>query len=53
MQVGDGTTSVVLMAGELLKEVRGFIEDGVSPQVIIKGFRKATQLVLFPFFLSY
>lgn len=43
-QVGDGTTSVVLFAGELLKEVKGYIEDNVSPQVVIKGFRKACEL---------
>lgn len=45
-EVGDGTTSVVLLAGELLKECRGFVEDGVSPHVIIKGYRKALQLAL-------
>jgi hypothetical protein len=44
-EVGDGTTSVVLLAAQLLKEVRSFIEDGVSPHIIIKGFRKAAQLV--------
>ncbi|KAJ2342386.1 T-complex protein 1 subunit eta, partial [Coemansia sp. RSA 2618] len=33
-EVGDGTTSVVLLAGELLKEVREFVEEGVSSQVI-------------------
>ncbi|KAG9299632.1 hypothetical protein G9A89_020803 [Geosiphon pyriformis] len=45
-EVGDGTTSVVLLAGEFLKEVRGFIEEGVSPHVIIKGYRKAAQLAI-------
>lgn len=45
LQVGDGTTSVVLLAGELLKEVKGYIEDGVSPHVIIKGYRTAAKLV--------
>jgi hypothetical protein len=44
-EVGDGTTSVVLLAAQLLKEVRGYIEEGVSPHVIMKGFRKASQLV--------
>ena len=33
-EVGDGTTSVVLLAGELLKESRQFIEEGVSPHVV-------------------
>jgi len=40
-EVGDGTTSVVLLAGELLKQVRGFVEEGVAPNVIIKAFRRA------------
>ena len=46
-EVGDGTTSVVLLAAHLLKEVRGFVEEGVSPHIISKGFRKACQLVRF------
>ncbi|CAN0584354.1 unnamed protein product, partial [Ectocarpus sp. 12 AP-2014] len=32
-EVGDGTTSVVLLAGEILKHVKGFVEDGLHPQV--------------------
>jgi T-complex protein 1 subunit eta len=44
-EVGDGTTSVVLLAAQLLKEVRGYIEEGVSPHIIMKGFRQASQLV--------
>ena len=44
-EVGDGTTSVVLLAAQLLKEVRGYIEDGVSPHIIMKGFRQAAHLV--------
>lgn len=44
-EVGDGTTSVVVLAGEMLKETKSFIEDGVSPHIIIKGYRKAAQLV--------
>lgn len=44
-EVGDGTTSVVLLAGEFLRESKVFIEDGVSPHVIIKGYRRAAQLV--------
>lgn len=45
-EVGDGTTSVVVLAGEMLKEIKGFVEDGVSPQIIIKGYRKAAQLAV-------
>lgn len=44
-EVGDGTTSVVLLAAQLLKEVRNYIEEGVSPHIIMKGYRKACQLV--------
>ena len=44
-EVGDGTTSVVLLAAQLLKEVKGYIEEGVSPHIIMKGFRQAAQLV--------
>eukprot|EP00914_Ancora_sagittata_P006686 GHVO01013410.1.p1 GENE.GHVO01013410.1~~GHVO01013410.1.p1 ORF type:complete len:551 (-),score=83.25 GHVO01013410.1:71-1684(-) len=40
-EVGDGTTSVVLFAAALLKEARVLMEDGLQPQVIIKGFREA------------
>ena len=45
-QVGDGTTSVVLIAGEILKNCKSFIEDNVHPQIIARGLRKATQLAL-------
>ena len=37
-EVGDGTTSVMILSGELLKEAKQFIEDGMSPQVIINGY---------------
>lgn len=40
-EVGDGTTSVVLLAGEILRQVRPLIEDGVGPQVLIRGIRAA------------
>jgi len=44
-KVGDGTTSVVLLAGEFLKQCKPFIEEGVHPQVIVRAFRRATSLV--------
>ncbi|XP_061183002.1 T-complex protein 1 subunit eta-like [Saccostrea echinata] len=43
-EVGDGTTSVVLLAGEFLKQAKPFVEENVHPQVIIRAFRKATNL---------
>lgn len=45
VQVGDGTTSVCLLAGEFLKSIKGYIEDGVHPQTVIKGFRDALKEV--------
>lgn len=40
-EMGDGTTSVVVLAGELLREAKVFIEDGVHPQLVIKAYREA------------
>jgi T-complex protein 1 subunit eta len=51
-EVGDGTTSVVLLAAQLLKEVRSYVEEGVSPHIIMKGFRNAVQLVRVHLFLE-
>lgn len=45
-EVGDGTTSVMVLAGELLKQAKQFIEDGVHPQIIIKSYRTASRLAL-------
>jgi len=45
-EVGDGTTSVVILAGEFLKQCKPFVEEGIHPRVIIKSFRKATTLAL-------
>jgi len=43
-EVGDGTTSVTVLAGELLKQSKQFVEDNVHPTVIIKGLRAACEL---------
>jgi len=45
-EVGDGTTSVVILAGEFLKQCKPFVEEGIHPRIIIKSFRKATALAL-------
>lgn len=45
-EVGDGTTSVTILAGELLKESKTFIEDGISSHLITKGLRKASELAV-------
>lgn len=45
-EVGDGTTSVVVLAGEILKEVKEHVENGVSTQTIIKGLRRASAMAV-------
>lgn len=45
-EVGDGTTSVVLLAGEFLKQAKPYVEEGVHPRIVIKAFRKALQIAL-------
>lgn len=45
-EVGDGTTSVTILAGEFLKESKGFIEEGISAHVITKGYSKALSLAV-------
>lgn len=39
--VGDGTTTVAVLAGELLREAENLINKKIHPQIIISGFRKA------------
>ena len=39
--VGDGTTSVVVIAGELLVKAQELLEDGIATSVIVKGYRNA------------
>ncbi|KZV66922.1 chaperonin-containing T-complex zeta subunit Cct6 [Peniophora sp. CONT] len=45
-QVGDGTTSVVLLVGELLKQSDRYISEGVHPSVIGEGFDFAKKAAL-------
>ena len=41
--VGDGTTSVVVIAGELLAKAEELLDDGIATSVVVKGFRNATE----------
>jgi chaperonin GroEL (HSP60 family) len=45
VKVGDGTTTVVLLAAEFLREAKPFIEDGVHSQNLIRSYRTACTLV--------
>jgi thermosome len=41
-EVGDGTTTAVVVAGELLKQAEALLEQEIHPTVIASGYRDAT-----------
>ncbi|CAL8465995.1 g5531 [Coccomyxa elongata] len=43
-EVGDGTTSVVVLAGELLREAEKLVSQNIHPMTIISGYREACEL---------
>ncbi|GJQ73924.1 hypothetical protein Trydic_g18858 [Trypoxylus dichotomus] len=43
-EVGDGTTSVTVLASELLREAERMIDQKIHPQTIIGGWRKAVEV---------
>jgi len=45
-EVGDGTTTAVIIAGELLAKAEDLIDKGVHPTIIIDGYRKAADEAL-------
>ena len=45
-EVGDGTTSVVVLAGSLLEKAEDLIEKDVHPTVIVDGYKKAASRAL-------
>jgi len=45
-EVGDGTTSVVVLAGELLKNAEELLDENLHPTVIIDGYEKAAEYAL-------
>ncbi len=45
-EAGDGTTSVVIIAGELLTRAEELIDKGVHPITVIDGYRKAAEKAL-------
>lgn len=42
-EVGDGTTSAVIVAGALIEKAEELITKRVHPTVIVEGFKKASQ----------
>ena len=45
-EVGDGTTTSVVVAGELLKKAEELIDQGIHPTVIVDGYRQASNRAL-------
>ena len=41
-EVGDGTTTSVILAGELLKKAEELVEKNIHPTLIVQGYKKAT-----------
>ncbi len=41
-QVGDGTTTAAILAGELLKNAEKLLDENIHPTVITKGYRLAS-----------
>lgn len=46
IEAGDGTTSVVVIAGALLDASEKLLQKGIHPTVISDGFQKALQIAL-------
>ncbi|MBN2095248.1 MAG: TCP-1/cpn60 chaperonin family protein, partial [Candidatus Aenigmarchaeota archaeon] len=45
-EVGDGTTTAVVLAGQLLKKAEGLMDQGIHPVTIINGYRLSKKRAL-------
>src|SRR5918999_6373551 len=45
-EVGDGTTSVVVLAGALLEKAEQLLDRGISPSIIADGYLKGLEISL-------
>merc|ERR1712193_361156 len=45
-EIGDGTTSVTLLACEFMTAMKRYIEDTVHPLLIVRALRKSSQLAV-------
>jgi len=41
--VGDGTTTAVVLSGELLRRAEELLDQGIHPTVVVSGYRKALE----------
>ena len=46
MEAGDGTTSVVVLAGSFLEAAQKLLEKGIHPTVISESFQKVREEIL-------
>jgi len=42
-EVGDGTTTAAVLAGELLAKAEELLDQNIHPTIIIEGFKKASE----------
>ena len=45
-EVGDGTTSVIILAGEFMTCAKQFLEDNMHPTVVISAYRQALDVMV-------
>lgn len=45
-EVGDGTTSVIILAGEILSVVEGFLEKNIHPTIIVDAYFKSLEHIV-------
>lgn len=45
-EVGDGTTSVIVLAGEILTVAEPYLQQQIHPTVIIRQFREALEYIV-------
>ena len=45
-EVGDGTTTASVLAGQLLAQAEDLIDDDIHPTTIVEGYREASRLAL-------
>lgn len=45
-ETGDGTTTAVVIAGELLKKAEALLDQEIHPSIIIKGYKMAEEKAL-------
>jgi len=45
-EVGDGTTSVIVLAGELMALAEPFVREPLHPTVVVRGYSRALQVAL-------